>query len=303
MNVTLRQLRALVAVAETGGFTAAARRLHLTPSALSLLVKELEAGVGARLFDRSTRHTQLTAAGEEFEPLARRLLADLHGAVEGVRALQQKRRGTVRIACTQLYAATLLPGLIAQYRAQYPGIDVLMLDSLNLQALQRVASGEADFGIAPQRPTPPELQQQEIYRDRIGLFCTPEHPLAERRSVSWGQVLAHPFVSLTQDFTARLQADLLRHSPRLQLQPVHSVSFVTTALAMVKSGHGITAQPVQAAPLAAQLGLVGRRITGPVVHRRLSLYTRREGSLSPAAESLRDYLVQAMPEVKAVEPG
>lgn len=294
MNVSLRQLRAFVAVADTGGFTAASHRLHLTPSALSLLVKELEAAVGVRLFERSTRHTALTVAGADFLPLARKVLDDLERALASTRELQEKKRGFVRVACTPLYGSVLMPELIAQYRERYPGIEVLVLDSLNQQALQRVASGEADCGIAPQRPTPPELQQHALSEDRMEFFCPPGHPLAQRSSVTWAQLLREPFVSLTEDFTARLQADLLRHSSALQLHPAHNVSFVTTAFGMVKAGSGITAQPSRAAPLAASFGLVARRLKEPVVARQLSLFTKKGSTLSPAAQSFRDFAVQAL---------
>lgn len=294
MNVTLRQLRAFVAVAETGSFTAASRRLHLTPSALSLLVKDLEGTLEVRMFERSTRQTALTIAGADFLPLARKVLDDLEHAVSSARELQQKKRGVVRVACTPLYGAVVMPQLIARYRARYPAIEVLVLDSLNQQALQRVASGEADFGIAPQRPTPPELQQEALIADRMYLFCPPEHAFASRSSVTWTQALREPFVSLTEDFTARLQADLLRYSPDLHLQPAHNVSFITTAFGMVKAGAGITVQPSRAVPLAESLGLVSRRLLHPIVYRQLSLFTRKRMGLSAAAQSVREYVVDAL---------
>jgi DNA-binding transcriptional LysR family regulator len=294
MNVSLRQLRAFVAVAETGSFTAASRRLHLTPSALSVLVKELEGALGIRVFERSTRRTALTAAGQEFLPQARKVLEDLDSALASVQELRQKKRGIVRVACTPLYGAAVMPDLIARHRERYPAVEVLVLDSLNQQALRRVATGEADFGVAPQRPTPPELLQEPLSQDRMVLFCRPDHALAARKAITWTQALREPFVSLTEDFTARLQADLLRHSDRLQLFPAHNVSFVTTAFGMVRSGTGITAQPSRAVPLAESFGLVARRLQEPVVWRQLSLFTKRGTTLSPAAQSFRDLVVEAL---------
>lgn len=292
-NVTLRQIRAFLAVAGTGSFAAAARLLHLTPSALSLLIKELEGGMKVRLFDRTTRSTSLSLAGNEFYPLARKLMEDLALALESTQDLAQKKRGTVRVACTPLYASTTLPQLMLHYRRQYPDIAVYLLDSLNQQALARVASGEADLGIAPQRPAPPELVQESLFRDRISLICPAGHPLAARSRVTWAQVLREPFVSLTSDFTARLQADLLRHAQALVLRPAHEVSFITTALGMVQCGLGITAQPERVLPLIEPFGLVSRPITAPVVRRHVSLFYKRGQSLSPAAESFRDFLYQA----------
>ena len=133
-HVTLRQLRAFTAIADTGSFAAAARQMHLTPSALSLLIKELESGMKVRLFDRTTRSTALSLAGSEFYPLARKVLDDLALALETTQDLEQKKRGTVRIACTPLYASTTLPELILRYRELYPAVAVYVLDSLNQQA-------------------------------------------------------------------------------------------------------------------------------------------------------------------------
>jgi DNA-binding transcriptional LysR family regulator len=299
-NVTLRQLRAFVAIADAGGFAAAARRLHLTPSALSLLIKDLERGIEVRLFDRSTRATTLSVAGNEFYPLARKVLDDLASALESTQDLEQKKRGTVRIACTPLYAATTLPELVLRYRQKFPGIAVYVLDSLNQQALARVMSGEADPGVAPQRQAPPELAQHSLLRDRMWLICRPDHPLAARSRVTWAQVLAEPFVSLTPDFTKRLQADLFKHSATLALNPAQEVSFITTALGMVQWGHGITAQPGRSLPLIEPFGLVARPLVAPVVHRHLSLFCKRDQALSPAAASFREFLLEAIPALPAL---
>ncbi|MDN8618218.1 LysR substrate-binding domain-containing protein [Variovorax ginsengisoli] len=168
---------------------------------------------------------------------------------------------------------------------------VYVLDSLNQQATARVVSGEADLGIAPQRQTPPELTQQSLLRDRMRLVCRPDHPLAARSRVSWPQALQHPFVSLTPDFTNRLQADLFKHSASLALHPTHEVSFITTALGMVRGGFGITAQPSQALPLLESFGLVSRPLLSPTVDRHLSLFCPRARALSPAAESFKDFLI------------
>lgn len=289
-NVTLRQLRAFVAVAETGGFAPAARMMHLTPSALSLLIKEIENTLNVRMFDRTTRTTALSQAGAEFYPLARKLLDDLSRAIESTQDLEQKKRGTVRIAGTPLYSSTLLPELVLDYRKQYPAIAVHILDSLNQTAVARVASGEADLGIAPQRASPPELEQVQLFRDRMVFICRPDHPFAALKRVNWQQVLREPLVALTQDFTNRLQADLFKHASGLVLNPAHNVSFITTALGMVQWGHGVTVQPAAVLPLLEPFGLVSRPVIAPMVFRNVSLFVKRGYQLSPAAESFRTFL-------------
>lgn len=292
MNLTLKQLRAFIAVADAGSFTDAAKRLNLTQSGLSLLVKELEAELGIRVFDRNTRKIKLSVAGADFYPLAVKVLEDLDNAVRSTLQLQDKERGYVRIACTPLYSSSLLPRVMAEYQRRYPAIQVRLLDSLNEEALAKVASGEADFAVAPQRDTAPEVRQETLFRDRFEILCPTGHPLAGRDQVTWEEVLGYPFISLTRDFTRRLQADLAAHLPTLRLHPIHEVSYVTTALAMVNCGLGIAALPSSALPMISPLGLVAVSVKEPIVYRQVSFFCKRGQTLSPAAASFHDFLLR-----------
>ncbi len=154
------------------------------------------------------------------------------------------------------------------------------------------ASGEADFGIAPQREHRPDIQEEPLFRDRFEIVCQAGHPLARQPRLKWQQVLEYPFVSLTSDYSRRLQADLVAHSTSLQLQPAYEVSFLTTALGMVNSGLGVTAMPSSALPMISPLGLITLAVDGPAVYRQISFFTRRGQSLSPAAASFRDFLFE-----------
>lgn len=120
MNISLRQLRAFVAVARTGSFTLAAEGLFITQSALSGLIKEMERSLGVRLFDRSTRRIQLTDIGRGIYPLIDKILHDLDGVLEEVAHLKALKKGVVRVAAPQLMASTLLPEVIAAYTARHP---------------------------------------------------------------------------------------------------------------------------------------------------------------------------------------
>jgi DNA-binding transcriptional LysR family regulator len=290
MSPNLRQLRAFINVTEAGSFTDAAQRHRQTQSGLSLLVKELEAELGIRVFDRSTRKIRLTLAGADFYPLALKVLQDLDSAVESTRQLRDKLRGTVRIACTPLYASSLLPKALVEYRKRFPAIHVRLLDSLNEQALLRVISGEADFAVAPQRDTLPDLKEEPLFKDRFEIVCPANHPLTKRKSLKWHDVLEHPFVSLTSDYSRRLQIDLAANSSALLLQPAHEVSYLTTALGMVNAGLGVTALPSSALPMISPLGLVTLAVDGPVVYRQVCFSTRHGQGLSPAAKSFGDFL-------------
>ncbi len=290
MNVTIKQLRAFVNVVNAGSFTEAAKRMHVTQSALSLLLRELESELGVRLLDRTSRRMRLSTTGAEFYPLAVKVLDELDNAVNSTLQLHERQRGRVRVACTLLYGQALMPQILARFRDRYPAITVQMLDLPNEEVLARVLAGEADFGVAPQRPTPVGLVQERLFLDRIQLICPSDHPLAQRGKATWRQALQYPFVSLPLDFTVRLQADLLAWSKSLVLQPAHSVSYLTTALGMVKWGHGLTALPSYSTPLLSSFGVVGVPVRDPVIHRQISVFTKRGHSLSPAAASLLDFL-------------
>jgi DNA-binding transcriptional LysR family regulator len=105
MDVTLRQLRAYVAVLEAASFSEAARTMHLSQAALSGLIKELENRVGIRLLDRTTRKVSASAVGETFAPMARRVLSNLDEALDNLTNLKELRRGLVRVAAPKRYPA------------------------------------------------------------------------------------------------------------------------------------------------------------------------------------------------------
>lgn len=290
MNVTLKQLRAFVALAEKGSFTAAANQLHVTPSALSLVIKDLESTVGMRLFDRTTRQTRLAPGGRDFLPVARKLVEDFGRALEGIREFQASERGVLRIASSPIYAGSLVPELAARYGELHPGVRVHVIDALTEQVAARVASGEADLGIAPERSVPAEVVQRQLFRDPVQLVCRADHPLASQEIVQWSEVIRYPFISLSPDYAMTMRSDLAHHSESLTLEPATYVTFVTTALALVKNDKGVTAQPAHAEPLAAAYGLVVRPLHGPRIERRICLLTPREREPSPSTLSFLEFL-------------
>jgi DNA-binding transcriptional LysR family regulator len=180
INLTLRQLRAFVAVATLRGFTAAGKQLHLSQSALSGLVKELEDGLGMRLLNRNTREVSLTQAGAEFLPLARRVLTDVHDAVAGMSDLKHQRRGIVRVAALELLSCTLLPNGIAAFQRTFPRLEVRLSDSVIEQVLAKVGSGEVDLGIGPEPARDPEIERTLFLTAPFQLVCRRDHRLAQR---------------------------------------------------------------------------------------------------------------------------
>jgi DNA-binding transcriptional LysR family regulator len=299
MNLTLRQLRAFEAVADLGSFTEAAGRLHLTQAAMSVLVRELENGLGVRLLDRHTRRVELSEAGREFHAFVQRLLRELDDAVQGVTQLRDKGRGLLRVAAPQLMACTLMPQVIASYQQLFPQVEVKLIDTLPEQMLERVANAEVEVAVGPDAPAADTLARLPLFRDRHHLICQPDHPLASRRRVRWRDVAKHPFIAPTRDFMRRLGPELQEADPTALLAPVHEVSYMTTALGMVAAGLGVTACPSYAGPLVRAYGLAMREVAEPVFYREVCIYQSPVRSLSPAARSfvehLQAFVVKQMP--------
>jgi DNA-binding transcriptional LysR family regulator len=290
MNPTLRQMRAFVALAKTGNFTLAAQAMHVTQSALSGLIKELEQTLGAKVVDRSTRRALLTDIGKELYPLFSQMIDDLDGALANVADHTRLKKGIVRIAAPQLLSCTLMPEAIAAYRARYPDIEVRLGDTGVESVVNRVLSGEADIGIGPEREPAPPLDARMLFEMPFALVFPKGHELEKQARVTWKDVARYPLISLQGQFTERLLDDMHASMHAPSVKPANEVTFMTTALAMAAAGLGVTVCMPYAAPLAALYGLVMRQLEEPVLTRRFFLYMRPGRSLSPAAESFIDFL-------------
>ncbi|WP_421953596.1 LysR family transcriptional regulator [Polaromonas sp.] len=295
MNLTLRQLRAFAAVADAHSFTEAAAQLHLTQSALSVLVRELERDLGVRVLDRTTRRVSLTEAGRDFYPSVQRILNDLGNAVTSVADLRDKKKGILRLAAPQLMACTLIPQVIAAYRERFPNVEVRVTDTLPEHLMAGLVTGEVELAIGPdQQPADSavEVESKTLFRDRHWLICRPDHALARRKKVCWGELSPYPFIAPTQDFMRRLRAESHADLQGVLPFPVQAVSYMTTALGMVAAGLGLTVCPTYAASLVKGYGLQMVPLEQPQFFREVCVYSPANRALSPVANSFIGFIVQ-----------
>ncbi len=292
MNTTLRQLKAFVCVADEGSFTQAAAELHLTQSALSGLIKELERHWDVRLFDRTTRQLHLSVIGQQLLPTARRILNEVAALEEAVDHAKNRRYGQVRLAAAQQLAASVMPRLLADFGRRHPDIRVTLIDCSVEQVLQQVQNVEADFGIGPEREHHQGIGAQFLFSLPFYVAMPARHPLAAHTSVPWQALADQPLITLTGPFTERLAAALPEQLAVRMLKPDFQVNFLSTALSMVASGLGLTLCLPYAGDWVRQNGLVMRPLSQPLIQRRFLLYHRKSRSLSPAADTLYQYLLQ-----------
>lgn len=287
MQITLKQLRAFDAVVRTGSFTEAARTMHLTQSALSVLVRELEGALGVRVLDRHARRSQLSDAGRDFMPYVQRVLAELQDGVGSITSLREIKRGRVRVAAPQMLACTLMPRAIQSFLAAFPGIEVKLIDTLPEQLLEILERGEVDLAIGPGVPTQ-GIEQSTLLDDGHWFVCPPDHPLAKRKKLRWHEVRPLPFIAPTRDFMSQLRLELGHLAP----SAVHEVSYMTTALGMVAIGQGVTACPTYARPLVKAWDLRMLPLVEPLFVREVFVHRLARRSLSPPAEAFASFMVQ-----------
>lgn len=288
MNLSARQLRAFVALADEKHFTRAAQRCHLTQPAFSALIRQLEDSAGLRLFDRDTRNVELTAEGRVLEASARRLLADMELAMDDLRDHAAGRRGRVTLAALPSLAAGWLPGLLAGFRERHPGISIDLRDALLDPCLDMVRSGQADFAVASERPDMSELAIEFLYADRYFLVCRGDHPLAQVEQARLRDIARYPLIQLARGSSVRKHLDVALGAAAPP--PVFEVEHLATVTGLVRAGLGVSVVPamtlfhfggedLRIVPLA------GRALTRP-----LHLVRREGRSLSVAAQALYDLL-------------
>lgn len=292
-NLSSRDLRAFLALAELANFTRAAAACHLSQPAFSAQIRALEAQIGVRLFDRNTRHVALTAEGEEFERSARRVLEEIEHALAGLRERAARARGRASIALLPSLAAGWLPQVLAGFRARYPGIDVEVADVLSEPCIERVRRGEADFALAATRGQSPELKAEPFCADEFLLICRRDHALARLRRPRPRDVAAYPFVHLSRTSSVRQYIDAATHPATFA--PLLEVEQLATVAGMVKAGLGVTIVPALALYQFDDPELARRPLAWPGLKRKIYLVRRRDRSLSLAAEALYEAVRRERP--------
>lgn len=300
-NVSLRQLRAFISVAEFGSFTEAASTLNLTQSAVSVLIAELERGLGLRLFDRTTRSVRLTEAGHELHLPARRVLIDLQAAVSSSRELAEKKRGRVRIAATPLFSSLFLPAMILDFQAKYSGVEVNVRDTAAPLVHRMVEEGEVDLGVGS-APTPePPLTWDILVMDEVVLVCAQDCELAKQSSVEWSDLTRFPYIAVSPETGTREIVDTTTAAAGVTLVPRFEVSSVWTLLGMASAGLGIGLTTGNVRLLLSLYPVKILKVGHERIDRPIGLMRHQNRSLSPAAAAFRDFIRRWMAHNVAIE--
>ena len=295
INWNDRELDIFLTLAQTLSFRRTAEQVHLSQPAVSSVVSRLEAGLGVRLFDRTTRSVQLTAAGEVFVAQARLLRHQSQEAMRAVRDVAELRVGQVVLAALPSLAATVVPAAFARFAAQYPGVRLQLFDALSGPAFDMVRSGLVEFALTAANPAYADLDYRPLVSDGFVLLMPTTHPLAQGHGpLRWMEVAALDHISMPLPSSVRQYADAALLLQRVKFEPRFEVEHLATINAMVVAGLGVAALPELAAGVAHRSGLIQRRLVEPDLRRPIGLVTRRGRSLSMASAAMVDILHQEM---------
>lgn len=180
MILEVRHLRAIDAIQREGTVTAAAERLHLTQSAVSHLVKDLEGRLGTELFRRD-RGMELTPEGERLLGSARRVLDELERAEHDVAQLRDGARGVLRLTTECYTCYHWLPSILHRFSDEHPGIDLQIVSEATNAPLDALRSEALDLAVVHRPPEDdPAIVTEELFRDELVAAVAPDHPLANR---------------------------------------------------------------------------------------------------------------------------
>ncbi len=189
----IAQLKAFLAAAERGSFVRAAQSLILTQPSLSARIQALETELKANLFHRMGRGVRLTEAGKSFLPYAQRALETLEQGRSTLNALQGATSGTLLVGTARAIGAYVLPDILAQFRAEYPGIEVHIRTGRSSEVLKMVADEEVQVGLA-RTLRHPDVLAVNLYDEELALTIHPNHPFAGRGEVSIYDVAKEPLI-------------------------------------------------------------------------------------------------------------
>jgi DNA-binding transcriptional LysR family regulator len=296
---TLRQLEAFAAVAELHSFSGAAERMGLSAQAVSQLVAELEAVLGFRVFDRTTRRVVLSSAGRDFRAASETVLRHVQAAETAADDVRNRAAGVVRIGAPLVLASTALPAAISAYAALRPKVVVRIRDLAVESLVDGVAAGDVDLAIGPDRPSGPEVSADALFDSPWVLWCAPTHPLAGQRTLRWADLAGVALVAAGRDHERSVaQMRLVESDPEpepARVAPVQVVDHISTAMGMAAHGLAATLAPSYVGVLARAWGLVMRRVLDPETVRKVCLYRPTARTLSPAAEGFAEHLAGWLP--------
>jgi DNA-binding transcriptional LysR family regulator len=244
--VDLRQLEILQAIAESGSFTGAGRKLHVSQSAISRQILLLEEELGEPLFLRVGRQVRMTPAAESLVQLGQRVFQDLRDTVGTITDRTGALRGTLRLAGGMTVCLYMFPPLLKHLKKVHPQLDVRLTVATALHSVQEIRAGRVDAGLLTLPIEESDMVTLPVLREELLLVTMPTHPLARKRRILPADLDGESFVLFEVGSATRRVIDSFFVLEKIEPTVVMNTENVEIIKAMVKTGLGIAIVPYQA---------------------------------------------------------
>jgi LysR family carnitine catabolism transcriptional activator len=290
LDFTSRQLRAFLLVAQHRSFSRAAGALFITPSGLSVLIRELEIQLGVRLFDRTTRHVALTALGAELLAVAQRNLQELDSAMSRIGRPATEPRVSLSLGAPPLLMASVLAKAIEEFRSHRPELRFQLFDGDTLSVMQKVESGALDMGLGVFFKHLPGIRRIPLFRFSLMVIRADNGDQSRRATTTWSALKGEKLVSLQPSLPMQQFVDKHLRQAGVVQQPSLVLNYLNTQIAMVEAGEGVAIIPSYGLPACQSRKLVMSRLINPVVPLDLSQIRRGGRKFPRVAEDFAAFL-------------
>jgi LysR family transcriptional regulator, low CO2-responsive transcriptional regulator len=292
-NATFRQLRVFTEVARELSFAKAARTLHLTPPAVTMQVKDLEAQIGLALFERQGRQVSLTTPGEYMLVYARKLLATLKDAEDAAARLKRAEAGMLAIGMVST-AKYFLPRLLAEFRREHPGVEIRLAEGNREQLVALLQANEVDIAVMGRPPRELATRAEPFAAHPHVFVAAPSHPLARPEGELQVEALrAHEFIVREAGSGTRAAMESFFSDARFEPRIAMEMSSNETIKQAVMAGMGVSFLSLHTLELELQKGLlVVLDVEGSPVLRAWNVVHTLSKILSPAAEAFRYFMLE-----------
>jgi LysR family transcriptional regulator, regulator for metE and metH len=296
MNLEIRHLRLIVAVSEEKGVTKAGVRLHLTQSALSHQLRDIEEKLGTPLFLRMNKKMIPTQAGERLLETARQVLAQVKHTEDDIAQMAASKLGTLRLSTECYTCYHWLPDVMKEFGEWYPGVEVQIVVEATRQPIRALLEGRLDLAIVSSMENDRRLSYRKLFGDELVAVMPPDHPLAVRPYLRARDFADENLILYVAPDESTVFEKLLRPAGVVPAR-VSQVQLTEAIIEMVKAGLGITVLARWAVKDQMESGrLITRPLTSKGLHRQWSAAMLRNDSTPDYVNAFVDLLSRpAMP--------
>jgi len=281
--VEIRQLRAFVAIAESGTFTAGAMRVHVTQAAISMQIRQLETEIGAKVFVRAPRHVILTEAGEQLLRRARHILREHDAALDEIAELAGAERGRLRIGSASAMVLTeQLPAILKELRKQHPAADISVMSGTSEVLVDQILAGEVDIAFVSLPVDVRGIKTERLSQDQLVAIASPRHKLAKQKTIDAYTLAGERLILGERGGNTRRLIDQFFAQAGVTLRVAMELSRQQAIKRMVEEDMGVGIVPLQSVKEEVEKGkLIRWWIEGAEINWELGIAQLSNGYDSP----------------------